>query len=94
MSGQKPNLTEVKALWEEYQRVSHIYLNARCTAVDKAIASVSSLKGSSDNAYEAYRLARYYPGTVTRESPKDSAARVSLWSSFLATVQHIPKGEK
>jgi len=90
MSNQK----EINALWEEYQKVFYVYWNARCKAVDKAVASVSPLKRRSDKFYEAYRLARY-PRATPREAPKDIPAQLEElamrfpWPTFRAVGRRI-----
>lgn len=83
-----PTEEAINALWEEYQRVFYIYWNARTKALGKAIASVSGLQATSSEAYEAYRLARYYPRAARREAPKDILARFS-WLSFRAVGRRI-----
>jgi hypothetical protein len=59
---------EVNALWEEYQKVFRVYWDARRTAVEKAVDSVSDLRAESTKAYDAYRVARY--GVIAEELAK------------------------
>jgi hypothetical protein len=95
-----PTEEEIKALWEKYLKVHNVYWNARCKAVDKAVASVSDLRATSSEAYEAYRLARYDPHATPIEAPKDipapleELARLFPWPTFRAVGRRILGGKK